>query len=117
MLPTTNEADGLVSELAEVQELQKKMSQLLRKVAQRGARRVKEVEAEDGAAQIPVKGPPDFADLQDLLEEPLQEATSDGLEFEGSESEDPQRSCPVPDSVLPHTFLSKNTVATVALLT
>ena len=93
VLPT-NEADGLVAELAEVQELQKKMSRLLKKVAQRGERRVEEVEAvEHEVAQLPAEGPSDFADRQDLPEDPPQEPASDGLEFEGSESEDPQRSC------------------------
>ncbi|CAE6973445.1 unnamed protein product [Symbiodinium sp. KB8] len=88
VLPT-NEADGLVAELAEVQELQKKMSRLLKKVAQRGERRVEEVEAvEPEVAQLPTEGPSDFADLQDLPEDPPQEPASDGLEFEGSESEE-----------------------------
>ncbi|CAE7248353.1 unnamed protein product, partial [Symbiodinium necroappetens] len=88
VLPT-NEADGLVAELAEVQELQKKMSRLLKKVAQRGERRVEEVQAvEHEVAQLPTEGPSDFADLQDLPEDPPQEPASDGLEFEGSESEE-----------------------------
>ena len=55
-------------------------------------RRVEEVEAvEHEVAQLPTEGPSDFADLQDLPEDPPQEPASDGLEFEGSESEDPQR--------------------------
>lgn len=56
---------------------------------ERGKRRVEEVEAvEPEVAQLPTEGPSDFADLQDLPEDPPQEPASDGLEFEGSESEE-----------------------------
>ena len=108
-----NEVDELVAELAEAQELQKKMSQLLSMVSHQGEQGVVEVEEveveavddavlvleaepEDPSANVSVPGPEKNnltdgpADCADPPEDPPQEA-AEGLEFEGSESEDTKR--------------------------